>query len=111
MIRAVIILAAMSLSACTTLQPGATGYTVYEAALGANVTKAMPWSRNLDGGFAGPDDTVRFTVRREHANGRTFVSCSHISHLSSGWPVNNERTEDWLDICEFGVRFDSRGAR
>lgn len=101
------ILAAVLLSACTTL-PGSRGYTVYEAAVGANVTKAMPWSRNLDGGFAGPDDTVRFTVRREHSNGRTFVSCSHISHLSSGWPVNGERTEDWLDICEFGVRFDSR---
>lgn len=107
--RAAVILAAMFLSACTTMQPAsAPGYTVYEAAVGANVTKVMPWSRNLDGGFAGPDDTVRFTIRREHGDGRTFVSCSHISHLSSGWPVNGERTEDWLDICEFGVRFDSR---
>jgi hypothetical protein len=107
-----VLLAALALTGCMTLPPGsAPGYTVYEAAVGANVTKSMPWSRNLDGGFAGPSDTVRFTVRREHGNGHTFVSYSHISHLSSGWPVNNERTEDWLDIIEFGVRFDSRGNR
>jgi hypothetical protein len=40
--RVAIITAAMFLSACTTLHPGSAGYTVYEAALGANVTKAMP---------------------------------------------------------------------
>ena len=107
--RTIIFLAAVALTGCSVM-PAADlpGHTVYEAAVGANVTKAMPWSRNLQGGFAGPDDTMRFTIRRENGNGRTFVSFSHISHLSSGWPVNNERTEDWLDIVEFGVRFDSR---
>lgn len=106
--RVLAVLVIPAISACTSLPPESRGYTVYEAAVGANVTKAMPWSRNLDGGFAGPDDTLRFTVRREHGNGRTFVSYSHISHLSSGWPAN-ERAEDWLDVIEFGLRFDTRG--
>jgi hypothetical protein len=102
-------LACLMLTGCSILPNGERpGHTIYEAAAGANVTKAMPWSRNLQGGFAGPDDTLRFTIRREHGNGRTFVSYSHISHFSSGWPVNDERTEDWLDVVEFGVRFDSR---
>jgi len=99
--KSVILLAALALGGCAS-----TGHTVYEAAVGANVSKSMPWSRNQTGGFAGPTDTVRFTVRHEME--RAFVGYSHISHLSSGWPVNNEKTEDWLDVVEFGIRFDTR---
>src|SRR3990172_2062013 len=104
-----LLLTTLALTGCSAMPDSVgPGHTIYEAAIGANVTKSMPWSRNLQGGFAGPDDVARFTVRREHSNGRTFVSFSHISHLSSGWPVNSERNEDWLDVVEFGLRFDSR---
>lgn len=99
-----LLLTTLGLTGCSALPD--TGHTVYEAAVGANVTKNMPWSQHQDGGFAGPSDMVRLTVRHEFD--RAFVGYSHISHLSSGWPVNNERTEDWLDMVEFGVRFDSR---
>lgn len=83
---------------------GCAGTTTYEIAVGANVSRAMPWSDGRDGGFDGPRDTVRFTVRRDGQ--RFFCGASHISHLSAGWPVNNAR-EDWLDVVECGVRFKS----
>lgn len=82
---------------------GCAGHTVYEAAVGVNATRYLPWSQGSDGGFEGPRDTFRFTVRREQLNGRTFISYSHISHLSAGWPINSHQ-EDWLDIVEVGVR-------
>lgn len=103
MIRVAAIAACLLLTGCAS----SGGYTVYEVAGGVNVTKQLPWSKGQDGGFAGPQDTVRFTVRRESGNGRSFVGYSHISHLSAGWPIN-DRQEDWLDVIEFGVRFDSR---
>jgi hypothetical protein len=78
--------------------------TVYEAAVGANVTKYMPWSEGRSGGFDGPTDVVRFTVRQESRDGRRFRGFSHISHLSAGWPVNG-KSEDWLDMIECGYRF------
>lgn len=84
------------------LLSGCASNTVYEVAVGANVTDRMPWSAGRTGGFDGPRDTFRFTAR--HEMGRTFVAYSHISHLSAGWPVN-DRSEDWLDHVEFGVRF------
>lgn len=84
---------------------GCAGQTVYEAAVGANVSSAMPWSNGSDGGFH-PSDTVRFTVRREDR--RTFCGFSHISHISAGAPFNS-KSEDWLDMVECGVRFTSGG--
>lgn len=75
-----------------------------EIALGVNVSPHMPWSIDgADGGFDGPIDTVRFSLRASYGN-NTFLQYSHISHLSTGWPVNDEQ-EDWLDIIEFGVKF------
>jgi len=74
-----------------------------EIALGVNVSQYMPWSiDNSNGGFDGPIDTVRFSLRSDFNN--TFIQYSHISHLSTGWPVNDNE-EDWLDIIEFGVNF------
>lgn len=98
--KSLIAVAALSLAGCSST-------TVYEAAIGYNATAQMPWSQNSDGGFDGPRDTVRFTVRQESINGRYFCGYSHISHLSAGWPFNND-DEDWLDIIEAGVRFQSR---
>ncbi len=91
---------------CEVCLSGCAGTTVYEAAVGRNVSKYLPWSEGADGGFAGPSDTFRFTVRREHLNGRTFVSYPHVSHISEGWPFN-DRKEDWIDMVEFGVRFEA----
>lgn len=75
---------------------GCAGTTSFEVALGYGLT---------DGGFAGPDDTVRFTLRRDH--GRTFCALTHISHITAGKPFN-DRHEDWLDIVECGLRFGVR---
>lgn len=108
--KRIVMVAALLLSGCSMAPAHKSGYLVYEAAAGVNATKWMPWSQSSDGGFDGPQDTVRFTVRRESNNGRTFVSYSHISHLSAGWPINDKK-EDWLDVIEFGVRFDSRDFR
>ena len=75
-----------------------------EIALGANISQHMPWSiDHSNGGFDGPIDTVRFSLRSDFKNA-TFVQYSHISHLSTGWPVNDDQ-EDWLDVIEFGVKF------
>ena len=101
---------ALLLSGCSTAPAHKAGYLVYEVAVGANVTKTMPWSQSRDGGFAGPQDTIRFTIRRETNDGRMFCGYSHVSHLSAGRPFN-DRAEDWLDVIECGVRFDSRGRR
>lgn len=76
-----------------------------EIAVGANVTRYTPWSQGRDGGFAGPSDTVRFSVRYD--SGSRFCQASHTSHLSAGWPVN-DASEDWLDVVECGVRFGGR---
>lgn len=83
---------------------GCASQTVYEAALGRNITQNMPWSKGQDGGFRGGTDTVRFTVRQESPSKRTFVSYSHVSHLSTGAPFSS-KPEDWLDVVEVGVRF------
>lgn len=91
--------AALALSGCA-------GTTVYEAALGVNTSRSMPWSQGQDGGFSGGRDTVRFTVERESLDGRHFCGVTHISHLSHGWPVNDQ-PEDWLDMFECGVRMRS----
>lgn len=74
-----------------------------EIALGANISKHMPWSQGEDGGFEGPIDTVRFSLRADYSN-NTFVQYSHISHMSAGWPID-DREENWLDVVEFGVKF------
>lgn len=89
---------------------GCAGYNSLEIAGGVNVTEHMPWSHGTRGGFEGPDDTIRFSVRRDHADSPTFIEYSHVSHLSVGWPVNNE-PEDWLDVVEFGVRFGGSDGR
>lgn len=88
------------LAACAlTLQ----GCATYEVAVGVNTSRYMPWSQGADGGFNGPLDTIRFSARRDLGqNG--FCQVSHISHLSAGWPFN-DKTEDWLDMAECGVRF------
>lgn len=80
--------------------------TSLELAVGANVSRNMPWSNGQDGGFAGPTDTVRLTVRHD-IDDRTFCAYNHTSHLSAGWPVN-DRAEDWLDTVECGLRFGKR---
>ena len=74
-----------------------------EIALGANISQYMPWSGGEQGGFEGPVDTARFSLRADFKN-LTFVQYSHISHMSRGWPVDNQ-PEDWLDVVEFGVKF------
>lgn len=79
----------------------------FESAVGVNVSGSMPWSQGHDGGFAGPNDTVRFSVRYDISE-RSFCQLSHTSHLSAGWPVNG-KSEDWLDVIECGTRF--RGGR
>lgn len=97
-----IVLAASVLVGCATLPAG----TSLEVAVGANVTPHLPWSEGQRGGFDGPTDTVRFTVRHD-INDRSFCAYNHVSHLSAGWPVN-DRDEDWLDVVECGVRFGRR---
>lgn len=106
--RATQCIAAVSLAIALFSSAGCTGTTVYEAAVGYNATRLMPWSEHRDGGFAGPSDTVRFTVRQESLDGKRFCGFTHISHLSAGWPFN-DRHEDWLDVVECGLSF--RGAR
>ena len=103
-IHAIAGLLACSIAAagCSSLPVG----TSFEVAVGANVTKHMPWSGGRDGRFAGPTDTVRFTVRHDISD-RAFCAYNHISHLSDGWPVNNQ-PEDWLDNVECGLRFGKR---
>jgi hypothetical protein len=96
-LKVLLLIVAAALSGCA-------GTTVYEGAVGAKVTQYMPWSRGHGGGFDGPNDTVRLSVRREDERGRTFCGLTHVSHMSAGWPFNN-RDEDWLDIFECGVRF------
>lgn len=90
------IIALIALSGCSST-------TVYEASVGYNTTQLMPWSRDQSGGFNGPKDVVRFSVRQESRDGRKFCGYSHISHLSAGYPFN-DRAEDWLDMVECGVR-------
>lgn len=90
------------LSGCSVMP----GTTVYEASLGANVTKQMPWSKGMDGGFRGGTDVVQFSVRQESTRGM-FVEFRHSSHLSSGWPVNTN-PEDWSDVVSVGYRFQVR---
>lgn len=93
------------LAASTILAQGCASlpHTSAEIAIGANVTKNAPWSNGRSGGFDGPTDTIRFTVRQEIGQ-NTFCAYNHVSHLSAGWPVN-DRAEDWLDTIECGVRF------
>lgn len=91
------------------LASGCAGTTVYEAAVGVNVTRHTPWSQDQDGGYnGGRGDTVRFTVRRENLTGNRFCAFSHHSGLSRGWPVNAE-AEDWFDVAECGVSFGGGG--
>lgn len=97
--KSLIAVAALSLAGCSST-------TVYEAAVGYNATEHMPWSQGSGGGFEGPHDTVRFTVRQESVDGKHFCGYSHTSHLSAGWPFN-DKGEDWLDVVECGVRFRS----
>jgi hypothetical protein len=99
---AAIAIAAVTLAGCSVTPSSMEDRFTLEAAAGVNVSKYMPWSSNLDGGFDGPTDTVRFTVRYE-INRISFCSLTHISHLSAGWPVN-DKPEDWLDIAECGAR-------
>jgi len=73
-----------------------------EVALGVNITEHMPWSQGYSGGFDGGRDTIKLTLGMEKAD--KFIRFSHISHLSRGWPANEE-TEDWVDILEIGVKF------
>lgn len=86
----------LALSGCSTSP-------VYEVAAGFNATQYMPWSEGSGGGFDGPRDVVRFTVRQESRNGKRFCGYSHISHVSAGFPFNDQH-EDWLDMVECGVR-------
>lgn len=97
-----LLLASLALAGCSTVPE----HTSFEIAVGANVTRHMPWSNGDSGGFDGPTDTVRFTVRHDISD-RAFCAYNHISHLSDGWPVNSQ-PEDWLDNVECGVRFGKR---
>lgn len=92
-----LILGAALLSGCTFTQDSS---TYFESALGINASKEMPWSQGQNT-FEGPRDTIRFSIR--HENGASFCSFSHISHLSAGFPFNDEE-EDWLDMFECGMR-------
>lgn len=92
--------AAAVIAGCASVPPS------LEIAVGANVSEHMPWSQDGDGGFDGPKDTVRFTVRYDISD-VTFCSLNHVSHLSAGWPVNSRR-EDWLDTIECGVSFGGK---
>lgn len=50
---------------CEVCLSGCAGTTVYEAAVGRNVSKYLPWSEGADGGFAGPSDTLSNAERRQ----------------------------------------------
>jgi hypothetical protein len=88
------------------LLSGCASQTVYEAAVGANVTSSMPWSQGRSGGFAGPQDVAHFAVRTEYQNG-VFVEWRHLSHFSAGAPFN-DKPEDWVDSINVGYRFVQR---
>jgi hypothetical protein len=99
-------LAAMAALSLTAAVPAAHADFLFDAAVGYNVTKDAPWTHpGEDGGFAGPKDTVRFTFTWIPKDDGVFVSYSHVSHLSTGWPVNN-KPEDYIDMIEVGYRFN-----
>lgn len=101
-LKSSLLVASMVLAGCSAIPER----TSFEVAVGANVTSRMPWSNGQSGGFDGPTDTVRFTVRYDVSD-RSFCAYNHVSHLSAGWPVNDQ-PEDWLDTVECGLRFGKR---
>lgn len=69
-----------------------------DVAVGYNATRD-------EGGFAGPKDTARFTLTWMPKDDGVFVSYTHVSHFSVGWPVN-KKPEDYVDMLEVGYRFN-----
>lgn len=92
------IMFALSASKCDAAE-----YSV-ELALGVNVSEYAVWAPKGDnGGFAGPLDTARASIRADFKND-IFVQFSHTSHLSDGFSAGGN-TADWLDVIEMGVKF------
>lgn len=91
-----------------------------EIALGYNFTKISPFTaRGADGGFAGPDDTFRSTIRYVFPVAWRPTRCTavqpavgytHFSHVSAGPPFN-DKPEDFIDIFEASltVHFGCQG--
>lgn len=71
---------------------------VLDVAVGYNATLE-------EGDFDGARDTARFTLTWMPKEDGFFVSYTHLSHFSVGWPVNN-KDEDYADLLEVGYRFN-----
>lgn len=67
---------------------------------------AVGYNASLErGGFEGPHDTARFTLTWMPKEDGFFVSYTHLSHFSVGWPIDN-KDEDYVDLLEVGYRFN-----
>jgi hypothetical protein len=77
--------------------PTAHADITFDVAVGYNTTMK-------EGGFQGPRDTARFTLKWAPTES-FFVSYTHLSHFSVGWPVNDKK-EDYADLLEVGYRFN-----
>ena len=83
-----------------------------EIALGYNFTEHSPFTQDgYDGGFAGPKDTFRGTIRyvfpvvwrpSRCTALQPALAYTHISHVSAGPPLN-DKPEDYIDIFEATV--------
>lgn len=81
--------------------PAAKADLTFDVAAGYNFSEVV----SEGGGFDGPKDTARFSLTWQPDDANWFVSYTHVSHWSAGWPVNNE-PEDWVDMIEIGYRFN-----
>jgi hypothetical protein len=62
---------------------------------------AQPMPQCQAGGFDGPRDTIEFALIWRSDDRRWFCKLSHLSHLSAGWPFNDE-PEDFVERLECG---------
>ena len=95
--RKVLAFAALAALSMTAVSPAAHADVTFDVAVGYNATLK-------EGGFNGPRDTARFTLKWA-PNESFFVSYTHLSHFSVGWPVNDKK-EDYADLLEVGYRFN-----
>lgn len=78
--------------------PAAYADIIFDVAVGYNASHEQ-------GNFDGPKDTARFTLTWAPKPDGFFMSYTHVSHFSVGWPVN-EKPEDFIDMIEVGYRFN-----
>lgn len=95
--RKVLAFAALAALSMTAASPAAHADITFDVAVGYNATLE-------EGGFQGPRDTARFTLKWAPTES-FFVSYTHLSHFSVGWPVNDKK-EDYADLIEVGYRFN-----